>query len=175
MSRPDKRLPYGDILVQSTDRLDVVRLYCNLVVRRTLSDSEVGCLSQILELAESDGVLDFWINEADHFIAHELNLTDEESIHACENQQARLREGLEHSSVSSTEIDLDLSKELTQRLQVASKELQQHLKNRGFDPGPLDGVLGPRTQAALINFQEAHQLTADGIADAATRDALGLG
>jgi peptidoglycan hydrolase-like protein with peptidoglycan-binding domain len=67
-----------------------------------------------------------------------------------------------------------LFQELKQRLQTASKELQQHLKSRGFDPGPIDGILGPRTHCAIVSFQKAHQLTADGIPGAITREALGL-
>ena len=31
---------------------------------------------------------------------------------------------------------------------------QQTLKDRGFDPGPIDGIVGPRTAAALRSYQK---------------------
>ncbi|MBD2465733.1 peptidoglycan-binding protein [Oscillatoria sp. FACHB-1407] len=129
-------------------------------------------MSEILELAESDGVLDFWLNEADHFLAHELNLTNKESIYKFENQLANLREHLEHQLIENEK--LDLFEELRHHLKHASQELQEHLKNRGFDPGPIDGILGPRTHSALIAFQQANQLIPNGLPDAVTREALGL-
>lgn len=43
-------------------------------------------------------------------------------------------------------------------------DLQIALKSAGFDPGPLDGILGPQTRAATKAFQVAQGLVADGIA-----------
>jgi hypothetical protein len=40
---------------------------------------------------------------------------------------------------------------------------QRQLAARGFDPGPIDGVQGPRMTAAIKAFQEANGLEADGI------------
>jgi peptidoglycan hydrolase-like protein with peptidoglycan-binding domain len=33
------------------------------------------------------------------------------------------------------------------------RALQIHLKNAGFDPGPVDGILGPRTRSALQRYR----------------------
>ncbi|MBN7797825.1 lytic murein transglycosylase [Parahaliea mediterranea] len=52
------------------------------------------------------------------------------------------------------------------------KHAQQALLDRGLDPGPLDGVLGSRTRAALRAFQLEVRLPADGYPDAATLNAL---
>ena len=52
-------------------------------------------------------------------------------------------------------------------------ELQKALKKQGFDPGPADGAMGRRTIAAIIAFQTANGIPADGIAGAATQAALG--
>ena len=51
---------------------------------------------------------------------------------------------------------------------------QQALKDKGFDPGPIDGINGPRTQAALRQFQTKQNLKEDGQLGPETRDALGL-
>lgn len=54
------------------------------------------------------------------------------------------------------------------------RELQQLLKNAGFDPGPIDGIFGSRTQAAVIAFQKEMHLVADGIVGVRTWTALGV-
>lgn len=38
------------------------------------------------------------------------------------------------------------------------REIQRHLKRHGFDPGPIDGVRGPRTDAAIVRFKAARGL-----------------
>ena len=35
------------------------------------------------------------------------------------------------------------------------RQLQQALKDKGFNPGPIDGIMGPRTQAALDQSKQA--------------------
>ena len=47
------------------------------------------------------------------------------------------------------------------------KALQQALKDRGYDPGPVDGIIGAGTKAALRRWQAANGLPADGYASAA--------
>ncbi len=50
--------------------------------------------------------------------------------------------------------------------------LQQALAKLGYDPGAIDGDYGPSTQAAVVAFQTAEGLTADGIAGSETLNAL---
>lgn len=45
----------------------------------------------------------------------------------------------------------------------ATADVQRALKTAGFDPGEIDGVWGPKTTAALVAFQKARGLAADGI------------
>ncbi|MFQ5563025.1 MAG: lytic murein transglycosylase [Parvularculaceae bacterium] len=52
------------------------------------------------------------------------------------------------------------------------KSLQQALKDRGYDPGPVDGVIGAGTKAALRRWQRDHGFPADGYASPAVREAL---
>lgn len=49
---------------------------------------------------------------------------------------------------------------------------QRQLAEVGFDPGPADGVRGPKTKAALMAFQERHGLVADGVYGPATKATL---
>lgn len=53
-------------------------------------------------------------------------------------------------------------------------EVQKALKAKGYDPGPLDDVLGSQTRAALIQFQKANNLP-QGRLDSGTMQALGVG
>jgi hypothetical protein len=40
--------------------------------------------------------------------------------------------------------------------------IQARLNNLGYNAGPVDGILGPLTKAAVTRFQQKYQLTADG-------------
>ncbi|GEM_PF-2066330 len=55
------------------------------------------------------------------------------------------------------------------------QKLQQALKDRGQDPGTVNGVMTPQTQQALRSFQKQQGLNATGTLDAQSRTALGLG
>ncbi len=52
------------------------------------------------------------------------------------------------------------------------KSLQQALKDRGYDPGPVDGIIGAGTKAALRRWQAANGLPADGYASTTVLSAL---
>ena len=54
------------------------------------------------------------------------------------------------------------------------KEAQQALKDKGYDPGPVDGVMGMKTKEALKSFQSASNLKATGSIDAQTAEKLGI-
>jgi hypothetical protein len=43
------------------------------------------------------------------------------------------------------------------------RELQQKLSGAGFDPGPIDGIFGSKTEVAVRKFQESKGITVDGI------------
>jgi peptidoglycan hydrolase-like protein with peptidoglycan-binding domain len=53
-----------------------------------------------------------------------------------------------------------------------SLDVQQALNALGFDPGPLDGIPGPLTRDAVVQFQAEHNLDPDGIAGPKTRRVL---
>lgn len=54
------------------------------------------------------------------------------------------------------------------------KKVQQALKDKGQDPGAIDGILGPKTKEALRAFQQQQGLSATGTLDNQTKEALGL-
>jgi hypothetical protein len=51
-------------------------------------------------------------------------------------------------------------------------QVQELLKEAGFNPGPIDGILGPRTRGALRRYQANQGLAATGGLDEPTRQAL---
>jgi len=54
------------------------------------------------------------------------------------------------------------------------KEVQEALRDKGHNPGAIDGVMGSKTQKALRDFQQANNLKATGTLDAETAAALGV-
>jgi peptidoglycan hydrolase-like protein with peptidoglycan-binding domain len=52
--------------------------------------------------------------------------------------------------------------------------MQQSLVQLGFDTGGIDGVFGPKTLKALIRFQQARNLQADGVLGPQTSQALAI-
>jgi hypothetical protein len=52
------------------------------------------------------------------------------------------------------------------------REVQRLLRRLGQAPGPVDGLYGPMTEAAVMRFQEAHSLLVDGVVGPQTRGQL---
>jgi len=53
------------------------------------------------------------------------------------------------------------------------RQVQDALEAKGFDPGPIDGIAGPRTKAAIRTFQDRFGMKASGEIDNQTLFALG--
>lgn len=53
-----------------------------------------------------------------------------------------------------------------------TKAIQEALIEKGFDPGPADGIWGAKTKAAVVKFQESAGLTANGLVDGKTKSRL---
>ena len=53
------------------------------------------------------------------------------------------------------------------------RSIQRALKERGYDPGPVDNRMGPLTRAALLKFQKDNRLP-EGSLDVETLSALGV-
>ncbi|HWO43055.1 MAG TPA: peptidoglycan-binding domain-containing protein [Candidatus Eisenbacteria bacterium] len=54
------------------------------------------------------------------------------------------------------------------------RQAQKKLNDMGFHAGHADGVMGPRTQTAIRNFQQAKNLEVTGRLDEQTMEALGI-
>jgi peptidoglycan hydrolase-like protein with peptidoglycan-binding domain len=54
------------------------------------------------------------------------------------------------------------------------KAVQQALKDKGLDPGEVDGKMGPKTQQAIRDYQQKEGLKATGRIDTETASKLGV-
>lgn len=55
------------------------------------------------------------------------------------------------------------------------KQVQTKLRDLGYYKGSIDSIFGSQTKSAVVSFQRAKGLTADGIAGPKTLSALGIG
>ena len=55
---------------------------------------------------------------------------------------------------------------------MSKKQIQKALKNAGYYDGVVDGKIGPKTRAAIMEFQNNMELKADGIAGRNTKEKL---
>ena len=84
------------------------------------------------------------------------------------------RPGGEDGILTQLSLTADLPRQSVAGSSVAPnvREVQRALREAGFDPGPVDGILGPATRAALRRFQSAKGLASTGEIDRATAAAL---
>jgi peptidoglycan hydrolase-like protein with peptidoglycan-binding domain len=62
-----------------------------------------------------------------------------------------------------------------QSSQAHVRAAQEKLKEKGYDPGPIDGIWGPRTAAAVGEFQRKENLTVTSRLDSNTLGKLEVG
>lgn len=55
-----------------------------------------------------------------------------------------------------------------------TQQLQQALSQRGYDPGPIDGIFGQRTRQAVMDWQRANNMQATGRPDSQMLSSLGV-
>jgi Putative peptidoglycan binding domain len=77
---------------------------------------------------------------------------------------------LAHWEAQAKDLDMDAVPTLTTE---GIRAVQQTLQKKGFDPGPIDGVLGPLTEQTVRKFQDAYGINASGRIDNQTLYALG--
>ena len=74
----------------------------------------------------------------------------------------------------STSANSDPSKTGKRGTMEKVKEVQQALKDKGYDPGPVDGAMGARTKDAIKSFQSASNLQPTGTINTETVEKLGV-
>lgn len=125
---------------------DLLQTYCQLSVQPRLSESDSVRLDSILANAETNPLISFLLDEADHMLAHLHHLIDDSDI---SEQQQKLQTCLDDAWLNQAFQDL------AYRLQTSQcKSLQQYLKERGFYRDAIDGVMGPITKAAMQAYCE---------------------
>lgn len=52
------------------------------------------------------------------------------------------------------------------------RDIQRQLRNSGYEPGDIDGIFGPQTSRAIIQYQKKHGLPQTGFPDTEFLDHL---
>jgi hyperosmotically inducible protein len=71
--------------------------------------------------------------------------------------------------------DRNADMQSSQQVQAHVRAAQEKLKEKGYDPGPIDGIWGPRTAAAVAEFQRKENLTVTSRLDSNTLGKLEVG
>jgi hypothetical protein len=115
--------------------------YCTLAMQPTLSEADETKMSEILAQSLADPILSFWLDEADYWVGHHLNLLQDDAL---KQQQGKLRRRLGQTWINTFLDDL----------QQRTKTLQAYLKRAGLYSGAIDGVMGPSTVLAVESLRQ---------------------
>lgn len=159
------------LLLCNSEQRDLLQEYYYLASLPVLSPDRADRMLAILERAEMDGLLHFWICEIDLDLALRFDFLDRSTEESRKNQLSRLQEFLTEPAKKTA---YSLCQELQFRVTNSLMEVQKNLKISGFDPGPIDGCIGRQTRDALQHFQRNRHLKPDGILSQTTQKALGL-
>ena len=106
-------------------------------------------------------------------------LTGAVSSIAASARASELARGVPGVRMVKNELTYDASKRDGAHMRTAGSSaqvtaMQEALKDKGFDPGGTDGVMGPRTAAALRAYQKSENLPTTGTMDGGTGAKLGV-
>ena len=109
-------------------------------------------------------------------------VTGDEAAVAAQRQAAFERMTAEQREARLRQTEQDLLLEQWMRTRVAPvqpsradiRRAQELLAQLGFNPGPIDGLIGPRTRTAVESFEQAKDLHASGEVTPALIDRLAL-
>jgi len=104
----------------------------------------------------------------------------ENRVKALENRLAVVEADVNVSSAPARTVSMDTLLEEEERpapavsspSEMGKEDIQQALKNAGYYAGTIDGKIGPKTKAAIREFQDDMGLKVDGIAGRNTKEKL---
>ncbi len=80
------------VIPLTPEQKEIINEYYQIAALKNFTEEQAQRMQEILIIAQSDAIIDFFITEADHFIGHWLNIIDENQL---KDQQAILSEYLE--------------------------------------------------------------------------------
>lgn len=102
---------------------------------------------------------------------------DPQQTDPAQQQQDQQAEPAQQQQQESTQQQDSMQQGGNQQVQMDEqtvRQVQQKLKDAGYDVGKVDGKWGPRSNAALQKFQEAQGIQSTGQLDQQTLSALGI-
>jgi len=141
----------GDLLLRCQEYAAIAQEYYRLSLRPWPSNADGDRLSAILQMAESDRLLSFIIDETDHILGHELGLID---LTAIRDQQDHLRHALDGSWVNQI-VQESCDRHGARVPKASLEQAQVRLKQEGLYKGAIDGDYGPATQQAFDSLRQA--------------------
>ena len=139
-----------DLLRQCQAYAGIAQEYYALSLRTAPTEAESDRLAAILQMAESDRLLSFIIDETDHILGHELDLIDIKTIRA---QQEQLRQVLDEAWINHVMED-SRDRQMAQVPKATLQQAQTRLKQEGLYHGEIDGDYGPVTQQAFDSLRQ---------------------
>jgi peptidoglycan hydrolase-like protein with peptidoglycan-binding domain len=113
-----------------------------------------------------------WQEEAARQQAEEQRLAEQRQQEEAARQQAEEQRWQEEAARQQAEEQRLAEQRQQEEARKQLQQAQQKLRELGLYPGPIDGMLGPRTLAALYGYQDARGLPNTGLLDEATWKAL---
>ncbi|MGB3616177.1 MAG: peptidoglycan-binding domain-containing protein [Elainellaceae cyanobacterium] len=150
-----------DLLFQCQEYAAIAQEYYHLSLQPQPNEAEGDRLSAILQMAETDRLLSFIIDETDHILGHELGLIDLTTIR---DQQEQLRRSLDGNWVNQV-VQGSCDRQAAQVPKASLEQAQARLKQEGLYKGAIDGDYGPITQQAFDSLRQAltHELKLRGL------------
>ena len=133
---------------------NILSEYFTLSILEKLTEQQADRIVEILQKAETDNLLSFLIDEADHVIGHMLGLIDVKKTHT---EQDKLRQMIDHNWItwSLTKINAYGSSSVPED---TVKQAQVCLKEKGLYAAAIDGVCGEKMKEAFQQLEkEFHQ------------------
>lgn len=140
-----------------------------------LSDKPVEMLDARGAASKTVGAaIDMYKRPASDFALHAANWAERtKTYNVTLDQESRSRRLYFEIDASNGHVVQSSAQEMAKTVvHPDSFEAQLQLFRQGYKPGPIDGVIGKRTTAAIVRFQADHALPTSGMLDQATWAAL---